>query len=542
MRNSGSAFCRIQRGFCLLFLFSLLFVLSSHAFAGSGQLVVSPSSVNFGNVPVGSSQTQAVSLANSGGSKITVTQATLSGTGFTLTGLSYPVTLAGGQSVTCSLTFTPPGVGIDSGTVSISFTIQTNGKGHYSLVNSNNVSVPMSGNGISSGQLVPTPTSISFGNVQVGSSQTITETLTNSGGANVTISAINTTGSGFSASGLTLPFTLAVGQSANLNVFFSPASSGAMTGNLAISSDANSLNVPLSGTGVTPGQLAANPTSLSFGSIATGSSSTLSETLTNVGGYALTISQITESGSGFSFAGINPPVTLGATQSVTFNVTFAPQVGGNFSGNLVVNSNGSNPTLSIPLSGTGAAPGQLAVSPSTIDFGNVVVGTTLSKAATLTASGGPVTVSSATVSQSEFSLTGIPLPVTIPAGYSLSFSVVFAPQTSGTASANITFASNASNNPTTQSVSGYGTPPPQHSVALTWNASTSPNVVGYNVYRGTVSGGPYTQINSALDLTTSYTDSTVQAGQTYYYVVTAVDSAGGESSYSNETKAVIPSP
>jgi fibronectin type 3 domain-containing protein len=170
------------------------------------------------------------------------------------------------------------------------------------------------------------------------------------------------------------------------------------------------------------------------------------------------------------------------------------------------------------------------------------VGTTQSQAATLTASNGPVTVSSDTVSQSEFSLTGMALPVTIPAGYSLSFSVVFSPQTSGTVSANVSFASNASNTPTVQSVTGAGAPPPQHSVALTWTASTSNGVVGYNIYRGTVSGGPYAEINTALDTSTNDTDSTVQGGQTYYYVVTAVDSTGAESGYSNQTTAVIPYP
>jgi len=66
--------------------------------------------------------------------------------------------------------------------------------------------------------------------------------------------------------------------------------------------------------------------------------------------------------------------------------------------------------------------------------------------------------------------------------------------------------------------------------------------VGYNIYRGTVSGGPYSQINTALDTTTSDTDNNVAAGQTYYYVVTAVDSSGTESTYSNQTTAVIPTP
>jgi len=83
---------------------------------------------------------------------------------------------------------------------------------------------------------------------------------------------------------------------------------------------------------------------------------------------------------------------------------------------------------------------------------------------------------------------------------------------------------------------------PQHSVALGWNTSTSSGVVGYNIYRGTVSGGPYTRINSALDSTPYDTDSSVQAGSTYYYVVTAVESSGAESTYSNQAQAAIPAP
>ena len=47
-----------------------------------------------------------------------------------------------------------------------------------------------------------------------------------------------------------------------------------------------------------------------------------------------------------------------------------------------------------------------------------------------------------------------------------------------------------------------------------------------NIYRGNSSGGPYTKINSALDATAAYTDNSVLAGQTYYYVTTAVDTSG----------------
>jgi Abnormal spindle-like microcephaly-assoc'd, ASPM-SPD-2-Hydin len=125
---SGSGRSRIQRGFCLLFLFSTFLAFGSHAVAGTGQLTVSPSSINFGSVLVGSSNTQSVTLSNSGGPKITISQVSLSGTGFTVGGLDYPITLAGGQSVTGTVTFTPPSTGTNTGSVSILVTTQVSGK------------------------------------------------------------------------------------------------------------------------------------------------------------------------------------------------------------------------------------------------------------------------------------------------------------------------------------------------------------------------------------------------------------------------------
>src|SRR5205807_5652551 len=147
--------------------------------------------------------------------------------------------------------------------------------------------------------------------------------LTNSGTSSVTITQANLSGSGFTISSLALPLTLNAGQSTSFTVLFTPHSSGSVSGNLAIVSDASNstLNLSLSGTGATPATLAANPTSLSFGNVASASSKTLSQTLINSGGSALTISQIVPSGTGFSFTGINPPVTLSAGQSFTFNVT-----------------------------------------------------------------------------------------------------------------------------------------------------------------------------------------------------------------------------
>jgi hypothetical protein len=82
--------------------------------------------------------------------------------------------------------------------------------------------------------------------------------------------------------------------------------------------------------------------------------------------------------------------------------------------------------------------------------------------------------------------------------------------------------------------------PAKHTVAIAWNPSPSTGVAYYNVYRGTVSGGPYSLLGSNVTAT-SYADSTVQSGATYFYVTTAVDARRVESVYSNEFSAVIPS-
>jgi hypothetical protein len=77
-------------------------------------------------------------------------------------------------------------------------------------------------------------------------------------------------------------------------------------------------------------------------------------------------------------------------------------------------------------------------------------------------------------------------------------------------------------------------------VLLTWQASPSKDVVGYNVARSTTSGSGYSLLNTGLVPDTSYTDQTAQSGHTYYYVVTAVNSADQESAPSNEAVANVP--
>ncbi|GEM_PF-5324450 len=74
-------------------------------------------------------------------------------------------------------------------------------------------------------------------------------------------------------------------------------------------------------------------------------------------------------------------------------------------------------------------------------------------------------------------------------------------------------------------------------VDLTWNLSSSPDVVGQTIYRSLSSGGPYTALEGVGRDVTTYRDSAVTNGTTYYYVITARDKAGNESAYSNEATA-----
>src|SRR5205085_8457973 len=119
-------------------------------------------------------------------------------------------------------------------------------------------------------------------------------------------------------------------------------------------------------TGTTPGHLASIPASLNFGNVPSGTTATLSETLTNSGGSSLSVSQLASSTAAFSVSGVAPPFTLAAGQSVTFTVAFT-SAGTSTTGSLRI-TDSANSGVSVPLSGAGSVPGQLTVAPFAINF------------------------------------------------------------------------------------------------------------------------------------------------------------------------------
>jgi hypothetical protein len=382
-------------------------------------------------------------------------------------------------------------------------------------------------------QLAFNPTSLRFGEVVIGRSQSLPVTVTNTGTGGFTISTMTAT-AGYSVSHPALPLTLARGQSLSLTITFKPTISGSQGGKITFN---GSITFNVHGTGTTATSLIPNPSSVAFGSVQDGSTAKLFVTLTNGKNGSTTVSSVVTNGAGFAIQGLPLPLTLAPAQSYTFTVSFSPQVTGQVSGVLQMMNSKGYAAAWVPLSGTGTATGQLSVSPTSLSFGNVTVGQTSSQSGRLTAVGSSVTITSETSSSAEFSVSGISLPVTIAAGQSVPYSVIFRPQSSGTASGTLSFASNAAM--VTESVTGSGVSVVQHSVNLFWNPSTS-QVNGYNVYRSSTAGGPYAKLNSSPDPNTSFTDTTVASSHTYYYVTTAVNSSGVESGYSNQVQVAVP--
>jgi hypothetical protein len=396
------------------------------------------------------------------------------------------------------------------------------------------------------GSIQVTPGSINFGSTAVGQKVSQTFSVVNTGSISVNISKANLSSSQFSISGLALPLSLPAGQSSSFQVWFDATSAGNATGTLSLQTDTgvSSAQAALAAAATTtPGaDIQLSSSSMNFGNEAAGSNSSQVLIITNTGTAALSITQVTETGSAFSVSGFSLPLNVSAGQQTTITVDFRPTVAGAASGNISIVSNAPNSPAAVALTGMGtAATATLAINPASLSFGNVTTSTSsTTQNVTITNTGNlNVTISQITLSGSSFSMAGGSVPVTLTPTQNLTLSVQFNPTAIGSANGSISIVSNATGSPASVLLSGTGVAAVQHSAALTWNASSS-TVSGYNVYRSTVSGSSYTKVNPTPIGALNYTDSTVQSGTTYFYVTTAVDSSGDESAYSNQAIAVVP--
>jgi hypothetical protein len=384
-------------------------------------------------------------------------------------------------------------------------------------------------------ELSCSPIRLRFGNVVIGQTETLLVVATNNGKSKVTISGVSASDSKFKVSHLALPQVLAAGESFAVSVNFAPTARGWVGGAITLVSNASNriLTLTVAGAGVTREAVTVSPESVSFGSVNVGASSELPTVLTNTSRSKVTLGGLQTEGSGFSVSGAKFPLTLAPGQKLKLDVTFKPQAVGPNGGSSLI----SGLWLNIPFTGIGVNKPELVVTPALLNFGNVAVGATETRTLELSAHSGNVTIASVSSSSSQFTVLDATLPLTVPAGKDVSLNVAFTPKSSGHPTAALTFASNAADSPVRAALTGTGTLP---FVSLSWIASTSTEVAGYNIYRKTSSDRSYARINSGLDPDTTYTDTTVIHGTTYYYATTAVNSKGKESDYSNRVEVVVP--
>lgn len=499
---------------------------------------ISPSTVSFGNVAMGQSATKTVTLTNTGTEALSVSGIAVAGTGFTASGPHLPISLASGQSTSISAVFKPTAGNADKGTI----TITSNAAGSPSLVT-------LSGTGTTgttaAAALTVTPTTIAFGSVAVGSEQTQTVHVENTGNETATISKLTISGTGVSLSGMTAPTTLAAGQTVNLTVAYKPVAAGTLTASLAIASNATNPNVVVGiNATATSSTLAATPSSVSFGNVVVGSNTTQTIRLQNIGTSEVKISAITPSVSSIAISGVTTPINLAPGTSATLTAAYKPTAAGSVTGKITVTSNAVGSPTIVDLSATAAAAAvQLTPSASSLSFGSVTVGSSGTSQLTVKSTGNTnATISKVTVSGTGFVLGSSAASVILDPSQTESYTVNFDPKAAGSLTGTLTITSNAANSPLNIALSGTGvaTSASNHTVALTWERSSTSSVTGYFVYRGTKPSGPFAQLNSSPESSPSYSDSTVSSGQVYYYYVTAVDSSNIQSADSNEVSVTIP--
>ncbi|HEY6465962.1 MAG TPA: choice-of-anchor D domain-containing protein [Candidatus Acidoferrales bacterium] len=311
--------------------------------SGTAGLTMSPSSVAFGNVNVGSSSSKSVTLTNSGSATVNITAATITGSGYTMS--LKPMSINTGATMTFSVTYAPTAAGSTSGSISIT-----------SNASGSPASLALSGTGMQA-QIAATPSSVAFGAVTDGTTDSQQIMLKNNGNATLTFSQISVKGAGFAQTGLSTSTTIAAGASTTFHATFDPSTAGAASGSIALTSNGtpSSLVINLSGTGqATSLSLAASPATLAFGNVLDQSSGEMTTSVTNNGNANVTISGMTVTGAGFSASGITNGTTLTPGQSVPLTVTFAPTSGGAVSGaGIKIASNATNSPANVSLSGTG---------------------------------------------------------------------------------------------------------------------------------------------------------------------------------------------
>ncbi len=207
-------------------------------------LTATPGSVAFGIVPAGTTNSQTIQLKNTGSKSLTITGTTMNApaNGYHTGGLTFPLTLGAGATTQLQLYFKPVSNGAQSGTLTVNVASPSVSK-----------AINISGTGVAATRTISvTPSSLNFGGESLGVNHQLTVSLKNTGNSAVTVSSIGVSNSNFSTGGGISGATLAAGQTAILDVIFTPTTTAAHSGTVNISSNASNspAAITVTGTGV----------------------------------------------------------------------------------------------------------------------------------------------------------------------------------------------------------------------------------------------------------------------------------------------------
>ncbi len=327
----------------------LLFVIVAKPALASSTLELSHSSVNFGDVAVGSNGAVSVNMKNAGRETIFFSQQSLHAKDFSVIGFEVPRALGPGHILTFIIRFSPSYAGVFAGTLEVK-----------SSASNGVVNLSVNGTGVTksaalSGSLLLTPGNVNFEQVPVGTTDTQSIQVKNTGKATVTISAMNLNGAGFNVTGPKLPYALAPGRTIELNAKFTPTRQTSDTGKLTLDGNSGHVTatVEFRGTGIADTHALVSPSSLPFGNVAVGKTATLNLKLQNTGNSPIKISSVTVAGTGYNAMGMPAGLTVGPQSTAILSVMLTPKTAGNVPGTVTITSNASDSKLTVALSGTG---------------------------------------------------------------------------------------------------------------------------------------------------------------------------------------------
>jgi Abnormal spindle-like microcephaly-assoc'd, ASPM-SPD-2-Hydin len=317
---------------------------------------------------------------------------------------------------------------------------------------SKSFTVKLTPGGTTAPALTVSATSVAFGSVALNTATTRTVTLTSSGTAALTISGVSVTGTGFGDSGVGFPVTLNPGQTATLTISFDPATAGSFAGSIAISSNAATATISLSGTGQAPVTPTLSALSCSGGSLTGAGTVACTVTLTSAATSATAVNLV----SGSSAVTLPASVTIAAGATSASFTAAASAVTTNQTATLTATAGGISKTFPLTLN---AATSALSLSSTSVAFGTDALNTAITKTVTLTSSGTvALTINGATVSGTGFGDSGISFPVTLNPGQTATLTISFDPSTAGAFTGSVAISSNATGTATI-SLSGTGQAP-----------------------------------------------------------------------------------